>query len=142
VITFYVLSQPNIRLKLAEELQDADLSSLSWAALEKLPYLSAVINEGLRLSYGVSARTPRVATEEHLVYRGEIEGRGKVQYVIPKGTAIGSKLVPLSALHQAQSLRFSSAEKSTDAALQCLPRSYTTTKKYSPILTTSYPSAG
>jgi hypothetical protein len=76
---------------LAEELKGTDPSNLSWAALEKLPYLSAVVTEGLRLSYGVSARTPRVPQEEHLVYRGEVKGKGKVEYVIPKGSAIGSE---------------------------------------------------
>jgi cytochrome P450 len=91
VITFYVLSQPSIQAKLAEELKDSDPEKLSWAALEKLPYLSAVVAEGLRLSYGVSTRIPRVPRDEHLVYRGEVKGQGNVEYVIPKGTAIGSE---------------------------------------------------
>ncbi|KAF2036389.1 putative cytochrome P450 [Setomelanomma holmii] len=88
VITFYVLSQPDVQRKLAVELKDVDPSNISWAALEKLPYLNAVVAEGLRLSYGVSSRTPRVPHED-LVYRGEVKGRGKVEHVIPKGTAIG-----------------------------------------------------
>jgi hypothetical protein len=33
----------------------------SWVELEKIPYLKGVIMEGLRLSYGVSGRTPRIA---------------------------------------------------------------------------------
>ncbi|CAJ2509760.1 Uu.00g056600.m01.CDS01 [Anthostomella pinea] len=89
VITFYVLSQPAIQARLAEELKDTDPESLSWTTLEKLPHLSAVISEGLRLSYGVSSRTSRVPRDEHLVYTGEVKGRGAVEYVIPKGTAIG-----------------------------------------------------
>ncbi|XPS70250.1 hypothetical protein M3J09_002489 [Ascochyta lentis] len=89
VITFHILSQPKIQAKLAEELQGVDLKDVSWVKLERLPYLSAVIAEGLRLSYGVSARTPRIAQQEHLVYRGHIEGQGDIEYVLPKGTAIG-----------------------------------------------------
>jgi cytochrome P450 len=80
-----------VQAKLAEELNDTDPEKLAWSALEKLPYLSAVISEGLRLSYGVSTRIPRVPRDEHLVYRGEVKGRGRVEYVIPKGTAIGSE---------------------------------------------------
>jgi cytochrome P450 len=95
VISFYILSQPTIQAKLASELQHTDPTTLSWAVLEKLPYLSAVVAEGLRLSYGVSTRIPRVPRDEHLVYRGEVKGHGKVEYVIPKGTAIGSKYTQL-----------------------------------------------
>jgi hypothetical protein len=47
--------------------------------LESLPYLSAVISEGLRLSYGVTTRLPRVAPTETLHYKG---------YAIPPGTPV------------------------------------------------------
>lgn len=53
-----------------------------------MPYLGAVIQEGLRLSYGVAARTARIATEEDLVYRGEWDKR-PVEHVIPRGYAVG-----------------------------------------------------
>lgn len=90
VITFYLLSQPAVLERLTEELAAAvpDAKHLSWPVLEKLPYLNGVIMEGLRLSYGVSARSPRIATEEDLVYRGE-DGGTKYEYVIPRGWAIG-----------------------------------------------------
>lgn len=48
--------------------------------------------EGLRLSYGETARSPRVPRDENLAYRGEYEGR-KYEYVIPKGTAVGASAV-------------------------------------------------
>ncbi|KAH9909477.1 cytochrome P450 [Xylariomycetidae sp. FL2044] len=89
VITYYVLSQPTVLDKLVAELQGLDAKNLTWSSLEKLPYLGAVISEALRLSYGVSSRMPRVPRDEHLLYRGEVSGRGKVEYVIPKGTPIG-----------------------------------------------------
>lgn len=59
-----------------------------WATLEKLPYLNSVIQEGLRLSYGTSGRSPRIATEEDLVYQGDWRGN-PLRYVIPRGYAVG-----------------------------------------------------
>lgn len=91
VITYHVLSRPEVLGRLTAELAGAglDADNVSWAALEKLPYITGVITEGLRLSYGVSARSPRVAPEEDLVYRGEVKGEGKVEYFIPRGWAMG-----------------------------------------------------
>jgi cytochrome P450 len=64
------------------------LGELTVCNSEKLSYLNAVIKEGLRLSYGVSSRTARIATEEDLVYRGEWNKKD-VEHVIPRGYAIG-----------------------------------------------------
>ncbi|KAK8062764.1 hypothetical protein PG997_014861 [Apiospora hydei] len=99
VITYHLLDKPVILAKLAEELRGAvsDPKQLPvWTALERLPYLGAVLQEGLRLSYGVSARTARVATQEDLVYRGEWTPPGgggeapvRLEYVIPRGYAVG-----------------------------------------------------
>lgn len=97
VITFYLLSQPELMRRLTEELRGAvaDAKQLSWPVLEKLGYLNGVVMEGLRLSYGVSARSPRVATDEDLVYRGGGDGaNGKqFEYVIPRGWAVGMSSV-------------------------------------------------
>jgi cytochrome P450 len=41
--------------------------------LESLPYLSATIQEALRLSYGVASRLARIAPDEELVVPGEKE---------------------------------------------------------------------
>lgn len=68
----------------------ADIADKS--SSERLPYLGAVIKEGLRLSYGVSSRTARIATEEDLVYRGEWNKKD-VEYVIPRGYGIGMSTV-------------------------------------------------
>jgi cytochrome P450 len=97
VITYHVLSRPEMLKKLtAEVAQVVDSSGElpSWAALEKLPYLGAVIYEGLRLSYGVASRTSRIPTGEDLVYRGDWTPKGsttstRAEYVIPRGYAIG-----------------------------------------------------
>lgn len=53
VIIYNLLSQPDITEKLTNELKEIvdDPHHLpSWAALERLPYLDGVIQEGLRLS--------------------------------------------------------------------------------------------
>ena len=42
----------------------------SWSELEWLPYLSACIAEGNRLSFGVTARFCRIAPDETLNYKG------------------------------------------------------------------------
>ena len=91
VITYHLLTKPEILTKLIRELQSVvnDPKQLpSWTELENLPYLGAIIQEGLRLSYGVSARTARVPTEENLIFRGEWNKRS-VEYIIPQGYAVG-----------------------------------------------------
>lgn len=69
------------------ELKNANVDpvNLSWTALEKIPYLYGIVYEGLRLSHGTSARSPRIAREEDLVYKN---ANGD-QYVVPRGTPIG-----------------------------------------------------
>lgn len=51
-ISYYILANPNIRSRLREELKDTmtdyPREVPSWAQLQKLPYLQAIINEGLR----------------------------------------------------------------------------------------------
>ncbi|KAM0327101.1 hypothetical protein ACHAQA_006229 [Verticillium albo-atrum] len=95
VITYHLLDKPELLTKLRKELSEVvkDTRHLpAWTVLEKLPYLGAVINEGLRLSYGVSSRTARVPTEESLLYRGEFNKK-PVELVIPEGFAIGMSAV-------------------------------------------------
>ncbi|KAH8750306.1 cytochrome P450 [Diaporthe sp. PMI_573] len=83
--------RPAILTQLTAELMQAfpEKQIGSWIQLEKLPYLGAVILKGLRLSYGVSGRTPRIANQEDLVYCGNINGMGQVKYVIPRGWPVG-----------------------------------------------------
>ncbi|KAK2601043.1 hypothetical protein N8I77_010521 [Diaporthe amygdali] len=93
VITYHMLTKPHLLAKLMAELEQFGITKSprelpSFPDMEKLPYLGAVIQEGLRLSYGVAARTARVATEEDLVYRGEWNKK-PVEHVIPRGYAVG-----------------------------------------------------
>jgi cytochrome P450 len=70
-IAFYLLEQPDTLRRLKEELRQAmpdAWDSPPWVQLEPLPFLTAVIQEGLRLSYGVTNRLPRIATKEVLMY--------------------------------------------------------------------------
>ncbi|KAL4990946.1 cytochrome P450 [Aspergillus falconensis] len=83
-ILFHVLDNPNILQKLRAELDGAlgnvnilDMSDTTH--LERLPYLSACIKEGLRMSYGVTHRLQLIA-EEPLTCSG---------VTIPAGTPVG-----------------------------------------------------
>ncbi|MCJ1348128.1 hypothetical protein MMC31_006359, partial [Peltigera leucophlebia] len=79
-ICYYVITNENIKTQLQDELRDV-MSGYpgkvpSWADLEKLPYLQALIKEGLRLSYGIMHRLPRVSPDVALQYN---------QWTIPAG---------------------------------------------------------
>ena len=54
--------------------------------LESLPYLTAVIQEALRLSYGVSSRLQRISPDKPLVYTDAVSRRS---WKIPSGTPVG-----------------------------------------------------
>jgi cytochrome P450 len=83
---YYVLSDPAVLSKLKRELTPAFASKNktedlpSWTDLEKLPYLTAVIYEAVRMSLGVSARLPRKNVKSDMLYK---------DWVIPKGQFVG-----------------------------------------------------
>lgn len=57
ITTYHIIANPSIHEKLTTELKTVSLSpssSASLTELERLAYLSAVIQEGLRISYGIS----------------------------------------------------------------------------------------
>ncbi|KAF9019764.1 cytochrome P450 [Hymenopellis radicata] len=70
---FHVLNNPAIKKKLESELvaawPDKDIP-LSYEQLEKLPYLTGVIKESLRLSLGVTVPLPRVNDAASVVIDG------------------------------------------------------------------------
>lgn len=91
VITYHLLTQPKVLEKLRAELSpvvDDPRHLPSWTTLEKLPYLAAIIREGLRLSYGVSSRSARIPTQEDLIYRGE-HNKKPITVTLPRGYGIG-----------------------------------------------------
>lgn len=84
VITYHVLANPDILSKLLAEMHEK--SGLK--ELEQLPYLTAVIQEGLRLSFGVVAHLQRISPDQVLVFN---------EWEIPPGVCpfLFSSLVPL-----------------------------------------------
>ncbi|KAI0457211.1 cytochrome P450 [Xylaria acuta] len=84
-IVTYLLMDPKKLEPLRKELEDIwtehdnKSTAPSWLELEKAPYLSAVVNEGLRMAIGGMNRTPRVFPDDDV----EICG-----WVIPRGTPI------------------------------------------------------
>lgn len=94
VIFYHILAQPSILSKLGEELGTVSASA-SWMELEQLAYLSAVIEEGNRLSFGVTVRTARIA-HEPLVYTPSSHvtsmprSGGPKSFTIPAGTPMST----------------------------------------------------
>jgi cytochrome P450 len=89
-ITYHLLSSPRIRKKLREELEEAipdenERQFPSFSQIENLPYLSAIIQEGLRLHPAVISRQQRVAPSEDLVYT---DPTTSISYSLPRGTVM------------------------------------------------------
>ncbi|KAJ5697372.1 hypothetical protein N7488_011056 [Penicillium malachiteum] len=79
---FHVINHKDIEHKLREELKtvlEKPTSKASWSDLEQLPYLTGVVNEGLRLSHGMTARLSRISPVENMLYK---------DWVIPAGTPV------------------------------------------------------
>lgn len=90
VACFHIINGPDVYDKLHDELVKAipdPLKIPSWAELERLPYLNGCVHEGLRLSYGVTARQIRVAPDEVLNYK---------DWIIPAGTPISQSIVDIN----------------------------------------------
>ncbi|RDW65806.1 cytochrome P450 [Aspergillus mulundensis] len=84
LICYYPLANRAMRDRLREELTPVmagfpDGKLPTWQELERLPYLYAVVREGLRLSYGVMRRLPRVFSTP-LQYK---------EWTIPAGAPVG-----------------------------------------------------
>lgn len=86
---FHIFDNPEIVQRLREELSDVSKhlgpnaassdSKAMLSQLEQLPYLTAVIKEGLRMSPGVGTRTARIAPDRKIQYGS---------YSIPAGTPV------------------------------------------------------
>jgi cytochrome P450 len=84
VATYYLLTQPaTLRILKGELLQamPEQTQRVSLPILENLPYLTACVQECLRLSYGVSTRLQRICPDEVLTFND-----GKKNWQIPAGT--------------------------------------------------------
>ena len=84
VITYHLCANAAILKRLREELDRVQpLGSTAPASLqelEQLPYMTAVLTEGLRLSYGAVTRLARIAPDRAIQYN---------DWVIPPGTPVG-----------------------------------------------------
>ena len=92
-LTYHLLANPLILKKLKTELAEAipDVETLPESTrIETLPYLTAVIQEGIRLHPGASLRQERVAPDEDLLYENTKSGK---KYVIERGVSALSSLV-------------------------------------------------
>jgi cytochrome P450 len=87
IATFHIYNDPKIlsafRAELAAAAPDRD-----WKTLERLPYLTAVIMEAMRLAPAIATRSARIAEDKDLVY---------TEWRIPAGTPVG---MTLHLLHQ------------------------------------------
>lgn len=79
---FHLISNPSIlatlRAEVAPQMALADPDLPTYSDLEKLPFLTAVVKESIRLSWGTSGRLPRLI-KSPLVYK---------EFVIPAGTSV------------------------------------------------------
>lgn len=83
IAAYHVMSNPSIYKKLREELTQAFPNAnqeIKYIELEKLPYLTGVIKEGLRLSFGVPGRLSRVVPPGGATFNG---------YFIAGGCCVG-----------------------------------------------------
>jgi len=81
-ITYYVASNPEVQKKLQTELDEAlqgedDIVS-SYEAVKNLPYLNAVINEGLRMHSTSGIGLPRIVPEGGLTIQNRFFEQGTV----------------------------------------------------------------
>lgn len=92
--TYYLLANPRILARLCKELDDAipifnaantaDLiSKLEWTELEKLPYLTAVIKEAVRLSYSTTSRNVRLLPKSVQFGEWIIPARTPISMTVP-----------------------------------------------------------
>lgn len=84
--TFYLLADPNRAGKLKQELLQLNKeqdSPLAHHDLQRLPYLTASITEGLRISSSVAGRLPRINSHAAMNYN---------DFVIPAGVAVSMSI--------------------------------------------------
>ncbi|KAL8713856.1 MAG: hypothetical protein Q9220_002001 [cf. Caloplaca sp. 1 TL-2023] len=94
ISTYHVLSSPTILSRLLASLPSSDTTSPSPSAstLLRIPYLAACIQEGNRLSFGLTGRNCRIAPLEALTYKS---------HTLPAGTPISTTTL---AIHTNESI--------------------------------------
>lgn len=95
VIMYWLIRQPSTLQKLKEELRTVmpeNNTIVPLPKLEQLPYLNAVMKEGLRLSYGVTCRLARSCPDKEMSYTDPATGK---IWSIPAGTPLGMTSVQI-----------------------------------------------
>lgn len=105
IAMYYLMTNPHILAKLRSELSSAmpeptgtgTNMHVPLATVENLPYLSAVLQETLRISYGCTSRLSRLAPDEVLTYTTPITPLTPTPktYHIPKNTPLSLSSVIL-----------------------------------------------
>lgn len=101
VATYHLLKSPHILRRLKADLRTAipdPKRTPHLPVLENVPYLTAIIKEALRLSYGVSSRLPRISPIEPIHFKDS--GTGK-EWTIPPNTVLS---MTSTLLHHDESL--------------------------------------
>ena len=101
VATYHLLASPRILAKLKAELRSTipePNANVDLPALERLPYLVAVVQEAVRLSYGVASRLQRISPEKPLHFKDSGSGR---EWSIPPNTPVSMTSV---LIHQDESI--------------------------------------
>ncbi|KAE8360994.1 cytochrome P450 [Aspergillus caelatus] len=103
IIFYHLLANPSLLTKLRNEL-DTLPSPSTWAQLEKLPYLSTLIEEGNRLSFGVTARAARIQ-HQPITYTPSAyvttQGPTHRSHILPPGTPVS---ITMLSAHTAESV--------------------------------------
>ncbi|KAL8688307.1 MAG: hypothetical protein Q9218_005749 [Villophora microphyllina] len=83
---YHIMANPHVLQRLQSELSSLMTKDPTpkWSQLERLPYFTAVITEGLRISYGVSHRLQRLFPDTIIQYK---------QHAIPTMTPISMTAV-------------------------------------------------
>jgi cytochrome P450 len=87
LIFFHIFSNVEILQQLRAELSNAGApaySQVDLKVLERLPYLTAILMEGLRLSPAIATRMARISPHSDLIYKN---------WRIPAGTPVGMTLI-------------------------------------------------
>ncbi|EPS25624.1 hypothetical protein PDE_00558 [Penicillium oxalicum 114-2] len=80
-VSYHLLSNPDILAKLREELNRLDPNgTASLKDYETMPYLTSIMLEGLRVSFGVATRLQRSSPDQPMMYQ---------DWVIPPGVPVG-----------------------------------------------------
>ena len=81
-ITYYIASNPEVQKKLQNEIDEAlqgeDNPASSYEVVKNLPYLNAVINEGLRMHSTSAIGLPRIVPEGGMTIQNHFFEQGTV----------------------------------------------------------------